>query len=202
MGEVTFSGLRLLTAPGRVMIPRATSEQLVTAAHRHLGDGGARVVDVGTGSGAIAIAIAEACPRAEVWATDTSERAVELARANVRLHRLGGRVHVRAGNLLEPVPGRFDVIAANLPYVPASQAADRPELQAEPFDAVFAPGDGLDPYRRLVDGAASRLVDDGVLLLQLDRRVLAAARDELPALRAALTAPRAEAFEAVAGLAA
>jgi release factor glutamine methyltransferase len=202
MGEVTFSGLRLLTAPGRVMIPRPTSEQLVAAAHRHLGDVGARVVDVGTGSGAIAIAIAEACPRAEVWATDTSEPAVVLARANVRRHRLGDRVHVRAGDLLEPVPGRFDAIVANLPYVSASQAADRPELQAEPFDAAFVPGDGLDPYRRLVDGAASRLADDGVLLFQLDRRVVAAARDELPALRAALTAPRPETFEAVAGLAA
>jgi release factor glutamine methyltransferase len=202
VGEVTFSGLRLLTAPGRVMVPRPTSEQLVAAARRHVGDSSCRVVDVGTGSGAIAVAVAEACPRAEVWAVDTSKRAVALAEANVRRHRLSGRVHVRVGDLLEPVPGRFDVIAANLPYLPASLAAERPELQAEPFDAVFAPGDGLEPYRRLVDGAAGRLADDGVLLFQLDRRVLAAARDELPALRAALTASRAEVFEAVAGVAA
>jgi HemK-like putative methylase len=199
MGQVTFDGLRLLTAPGRVMIPRATSEQLVVAAREHLGEGGARVVDVGTGSGAIALAIAHACPRAHVWATDTSEAAVALARANVRRHRLGGRVHVRLGDLLEPVAGRFDLIAANLPYLAASLAAARPELQAEPFDAVFAPGGGLGPYRRLLDQAASRLADDGVLLFQLHRHVLTAACDELPALRAALTPVP---FQALAGKAA
>jgi ribosomal protein L3 glutamine methyltransferase len=148
------------------------------------------------------------CPQAEVWATDISGDAVALARANVRRHRLGGRIRVRQGDLLAPVPGRFDVIAANLPYVPASAAADRPELASEPFDAVFAAGDGLEPYRRLVDAAASRLTRDGVLLLQLDRRVVSAEREELTALRAALATPwpddrRGEAIiEAVAGKAA
>lgn len=135
------------------MTPRATSEQLVAAAGRHVGGGVLRVADVGTGSGAIAIAIAMACPQAEVWATDSSADAVALACANVQRHRLGGRIRVRQGDLLAPVPGRFDVIAANLPYVPASGAADRPELAADPFDAVFAGGDGLGPYRRLADVA-------------------------------------------------
>ena len=104
--------------------------------------------------------------------------------------------------------GRFDVIAANLPYVPASAAADYPELDAEPFDAVFAAGDGLEPYRRLVDAAVTRLTDSSVLLLQLDRRPVAARRSELPALQAAFAAPRsadlpaAAAVEAIAGKAA
>jgi release factor glutamine methyltransferase len=171
------------------MTPRATTEQLVAAARAHIRDRASRVVDVGTGSGAIAIAIASACPHAEVWATDTSADAVVLARANVRRHRLGARVSVRHGDLLAPVDGRFDVIAANLPYLPASEAADRPDLEAEPFDAVFGAGDGLEPYRRLVRAAASRLTDDGVLLLQLDARLVLAGRNELPALRAALTVP-------------
>lgn len=204
MGEVTFNGLQLVTSPGRVMTPRVTTEQLVAAARARIGNRAARVVDVGTGSGAVAIAIASGCPRAEVWATDTSADAVALARANVRRHQLGDRVFVRQGDLLAPVSGRFDVIAANLPYVPASEAADHPELEGEPFGAVFATGDGLEPSRRLVDAASTRLSDAGVLLLQLDGRVVAARRSELPALRAALPAsrPREAVVEAVAGKAA
>jgi release factor glutamine methyltransferase len=190
------------------MTPRVTTEQLVAAAQAHIGDRVSRVVDVGTGSGAVAIAIANACPQAEVWATDISADAVRLARANVYRHGLGGRVFVHQGDLIAPVAGRFDVIVANLPYVPASAAADYPDLGAEPFDAVFAAGDGLDPTRRLVDAAATRLTDDGVLLLQLDGRLLAARRSELPALRAALAAsrfvelPAAAVIEAIAGKAA
>jgi HemK-like putative methylase len=186
MGEVIFDGLSLLTAPGRVMTPRAASAQLVAAARAQLAERAARVADVGTGSGAIAIAVAIACPDAEVWATDTSDDAVALARANVRRHRLGDRVHVRHGDLLAGVPGPLDLIVANLPYVAASAAAEHPGLAWEPAAAVFAEGDGLGPYRRLVDAAATRLADRGALLLQLDRRVVAASRAELPALRAAL----------------
>jgi release factor glutamine methyltransferase len=183
---VTFSGLALLSAPGRVMIPRPASEQLVAAAVARVGGRRARVADVGTGSGAIAVAIASACPRAEVWATDTSFPALALARANVRRHGLEGRVFVRHGDLLDPVPGHLDVVVANLPYIPASTAGQHADLQAEPFAAVFAPGDGLDPYRRLVVAATTRLAANGVLLLQLYGRLVAATRRELPALQASL----------------
>jgi release factor glutamine methyltransferase len=186
MDEVTFDGLRLLTRPGRVMTPRATSEQLVDAVRRRVGDAPARVVDVGTGGGAIAIGVAVACPQAEVWATDTSERAVALARVNVRRHGLCRRVHIRQGDLLVPVSGQFDVIVANLPYVPAASAPEHPELADEPFDAVFAAGDGRVHYRRLVAAARTRLRADGMLLLQLDRRVLAASLVDLPELAAVL----------------
>ena len=186
---MTFDGLKLLSLPGRVMTPRATSEQLVHAVVAHIGDGPGRVVDVGTGSGAIAVAIANACPLAEVWATDTSRSAVRLACANVLGHGLGSRVHVRRGDLLATVPGQFDVVVANLPYLPASAAEEHPELAGEPFEAVFAGGDGLDRYRRLVNAATTRLVDDGILLLQLDRRLISGRRGELPVLGAALAAP-------------
>jgi release factor glutamine methyltransferase len=189
VGEVTFNGLKLLTSPGVVMTPRPASEQVVAAACARIGDGEARVVDVGTGGGAIAIAIARACRNAEVWATDTSLSAVQLARANVRRHGLVGRVLVRRGDLLAPVPGTFDVIVANLPYVSALSASDHPELEAEPFAAVFAGGDGLDAYRRLIDRAVTRLAHGGVLLLQLDRRLVSADRSELPPLAATLAVP-------------
>src|SRR5215210_8115619 len=176
MGTVMFNGLALVTAPGRVMTPRAPSEQLVTTACARLAERPARVADIGTGSGAIAIAIAIACPNAEVWATDISRSAVTLARANVRRHRLEDRVFVRHGDLLTPVPGCVDLVVANLPYLPVSTMGRDPDLASEPTAAVFAAGDGLDPYRRLVDAAASRLTERGGLLLQLDRRVVAASR--------------------------
>ena len=189
MAKVTFDGLKLLSLPRRVMTPRATSEQLVDAVRSRIGSGSARIVDVGTGSGAIAIAIATACPSAEVWATDISGSAVALACANVRRHGLTGRVHVRRGDLLAPVSGRFDVIVANLPYLPAATAAEHPELAEEPFAAVFASGDGRAHYRRLAEAASVRLTVDGLLLVQLDRRVLAASPEELPAFTDALTPP-------------
>lgn len=187
MGTVTFNGLTLATAPGRVMTPRAASEQLVAAACARLAGRPARLADVGTGSGAIAVAIANVCPNVEVWATDISRAAVALARANVRRHGLEARVFVRYGDLLTPVPGRVDLIVANLPYLAASTAARHPDLASEPTAAVFAAGDGLEPYRRLVDAAARRLTEGGGLLLQLDRRVVEASRSELPALRTALS---------------
>ena len=185
MDLATFNGLVLETAPGHVMTPRPTSERLVAAASERIA-GRARVADVGTGSGALAIAIAAACPRAEVWATDVDERAVTLARVNVLRAGLRDRVVVRRGDLLEPVPVPVDVIVANLPYLAAADAPNHPDLRAEPFGAVFAPGDGLDVYRRLVAAAATKLAPGGTLLFQLHRRVVVANREELPALAEAL----------------
>jgi release factor glutamine methyltransferase len=187
--DAIFYGLPLRTAPGRVMTPRAASEQLVTAARELAGDGVARVVDVGTGSGALAIAIAAALPNAFVWATDTSPDAAALARENARRHGLDGRIAVRQGDLLEPVPGPVDLVVANLPYLPAAEAPFHPDLAAEPDSAVFAPGDGLGPYRRLLEACADRLSPDGAVALQLHRRVFTATRAQLPTLRARLEQP-------------
>lgn len=179
MTEVAFAGLPILTAPGRVMTPREASEQLVAEACSWIGDRPARICDVGTGSGAVALAIARACPEAEVWATDTSRCAVALARTNVRLHGFDDRVFVQHGDLLDPVPGDIDLIVANLPYLPMALAPQRPELAAEPTEAVFAAGDGLDHYRRLLALAPERLSPDGHILLQLHRRVHSFSRSAL-----------------------
>ena len=181
MSEVAFAGLPILTAPGRVMTPRDASEQLVAEARAWVGGGPARICDVGTGSGAIALAIARACPKALVWATDTSRCAVALARTNVRLHGLEDRVFVEHGDLLDPVPGELDLVVANLPYLPIALAPLRPELAGEPADAVFAAGDGLGPYRRLLATTPERLAPDGHLLLQLHRRVHSFSRSALAA---------------------
>src|ERR671936_789035 len=102
----TFHGLDILTAPGRVFTPRATTEALVDAALARIDDRPATVADIGTGTGAIAVAIAVAKP------------AVEVARANARRNGVDSRVHVLHGNLLEPVPDAVDVVVANLPSLP------------------------------------------------------------------------------------
>jgi release factor glutamine methyltransferase len=188
MAYTTFFGLPLVTARGTVMTPRPASEQLVAAALERIGDRPARVVDVGTGTGAIAIAIASAAPAAEVWATDTSPAAVALARANAARHGLDDRVLVRQGNLLEPVPDPIDLVVANLPYLPLFDADRYPDLAVEPESAVFGSGDGLDPYRRLLDACAERLDGDGSVVIQLHRAPLAATVDELWALRARVEA--------------
>jgi len=201
VGIVTFHGLDLIAAAGHVMTPRPASEFLVDVAVAIAGDRPARIADIGTGSGAIAVALAGALPRAEVLATDTGAEAVLLASANVARLRLAERVTVLHGSLLDPLPGAFDLIVANLPYLPLAEASRHPELVGEPRGAVFAPGDGLDAYRALVAASSGRLTADGVLLIQLRRRLLAARRNQLDALGAAL-APSVSSADAVRGLAA
>jgi release factor glutamine methyltransferase len=178
-----FQGLVLATRPGVVMTPRPASERLVETALGVLGGRRATVADVGTGSGAVAVAVAKGAPQVQVWATDTSPAAVAVARENVFRHGLAGRVVVRMGDLLDPVPGSLDLVVANLPYLPAGRREWYPDLTGEPAEAVFAAGDGLAPYRRLINASAERLTSDGMLVIQFRRRVLAAHRDELDALR-------------------
>lgn len=172
MTEVPFCGLRLLADPGRVMTPRPATEALVDVAVRRLGPRPGLVADVGTGSGAVAVALASRAPRARVWATDTNVSAVRLARANVCRHGLGERVSVLHADLLDGVPGELDLVVANLPYLAGRLRTERPELADEPPDAVFAAGDGLGPYRRLVEASRAALAPGGLLAIQLHGRVL------------------------------
>jgi release factor glutamine methyltransferase len=177
----TFGGLELVTSP-LVMTPRETSAGLVACATDHLGGNPGVVVDVGTGSGAIALAVAKAAPHAAVWATDVSAAAVELTRLNARRAGLDNRVAVRQGSLLDPFPGTADVIVANLPYLPLGERRTYPELASEPVSAVFAESDGLGLVRRLVGAARRRLTPDGLLALQVRGRIHAARRPDLHAL--------------------
>jgi release factor glutamine methyltransferase len=177
--ETSFCGLPLLTAPGQVMTPRPATEQLVATAAARIGDRPARVADVGTGTGAIAVSLADAAPRAEIWASDVSAAAVLLARANAHRFGVADRVHAVRGDLLDPLPGELDLIVANLPYLPRGDA--RPELAGEPEQAVYADGDGLGLYRRLFAEAEEKLRPDGALVIQLHRRVFVAERSILRA---------------------
>ena len=168
------------------MTPRPRSLALVERVLAHIGDGQAVVADVGTGSGAIALAIAEGAPRAVVWATDLSSAAVALARRNALRSGVGDRVIVRQGDLLDPVTGRLDVVVANLPYLPWRDRARYPELAGEPEHAVYAVGDGLGLLRRLLAAAAGRLTRRGLVVVQLHGDVLAAPAAEIDRLEATL----------------
>ena len=184
--ETSFYGLPLLTAPGRVFTPRVATERLVDAALDRIDGVPMRVADVGTGSGALAVALAVNRPQVEVWAPDTNDDAVGLARANAEKHGVSDRVHVLRGDLLEPIPCPVDLVVANLPYLSELDRDDR--YDDEPPDAVYAPGDGLDPYRRLLDACREgRLVTPGgTVLIQFHREPLAADCWQLEDLRAAL----------------
>jgi release factor glutamine methyltransferase len=183
--KTTFSQLQLETAPGRVFTPRPTTEALVDAALDRIDGVPMRIADVGTGSGAIAVALAARKPNVEIWATDTNAEAVELARANAERLGVADRVHVLHGDLLDPLPAPVDLIVANLPYLPESEHDAR--YDEEPPDAVYAPGDGLGPYRRLLDACRDgKLETGGTVLLQYQGKPYAADCWQLEDLRARL----------------
>jgi release factor glutamine methyltransferase len=117
-----------------------------------------------------------------------SETAVELTRANIARYGLAQRVHTVQGDLLEAVPGYFDLVVANLPYLPERLRLARAyaDLRADPLSAVFAPADGLGPYRRLLAASEERLTESGALLIQYRRRILQATRSDLGCLLADL----------------
>ena len=131
----------------RVLIPRPETELLVELA---LELGPCSVLDVGTGSGAIALAIAEEIPECEVTATDNSAAALEVARANAKRLGLNGRVHFREGSV--PEGEAFELTLANLPYVADGEWASlQPEIARwEPREALLGGPDGLDPIRALI----------------------------------------------------
>ena len=184
--KTTFYNLDLETAPGRVFTPRRATEQLVEAALERIDGVPLRIADVGTGSGAIAVALAAKKPHVEVWATDSNKDAVDLAQANAERLGVSDRVHVLHGDLLDPLPEPVDLIVANLPYLPESQHDAR--YDDEPDDAIYAPGDdGLDTYRRLLDACREgKLKTGGSVLLQYDRRPYEADCWQLEDLRARL----------------
>jgi len=150
LGRKGFRHLDLIV-DGRVLIPRPETELLVELA---LGLQPASLLDVGTGSGAIALAVADELPHCAVTGTDTSAGALEVARANAERLGLDGRVRFLEGTL--PEGESFDLVLANLPYV---AERDWPSLQPEvtrwePHQALLAGPDGLDAYRSLIPGSA------------------------------------------------
>jgi len=199
VGQREFMGLTF-AVDERVMIPRPETEVLVeivleelkkrehgnpharsagsgrsTGTRCRIQDPGSKIqiVDVGTGSGCIAIALAHRCSQAKVYAIDVSPEALEVARINAARHGVNGQVEFLPGDLLTPLPsqlaGCIDAIVSNPPYVPLAQrgALPREIRDFEPAVAVFIDGDGLAAHRRLIADAPGWLRRSGWLAMEV-----------------------------------
>lgn len=169
-GVQEFWGLPFTVTPD-VLIPRPETEHLVEAAIARMRDHSApRIVDVGTGSGAIAVAITHALPQAQTTATDISEGALVIARQNAGQNRVAERVRWMHGDLLtDLLDEKFDAVVSNPPYVAESERATLASevRDHEPPTALFAGPTGLEIYVRLIPQAERVLVPGGWLLLEI-----------------------------------
>jgi len=174
-GHQEFWGLDLLVSPA-VLIPRPETEHVVETVLELVkeypfdGPGRLKLVDVGTGSGCIALALASELPHGEIHACDISEEALEIARVNAARLALGGRVLFRKSDLLSVYAGEhFDFVISNPPYVGECDA-DKVQKQVREFEpkvAVFSGREGMEIYRRLVPEAHKHLRPGGWLVAEI-----------------------------------
>ena len=174
-GHQEFWGLDLLVSPA-VLIPRPETEHVVETVLDLVKDfppesaGKLRIVDVGTGSGCIALALASELPQAEVHASDISPEALEIARVNAARFAMDSRIRFRKSDLLAAFPlDTFDFVVSNPPYV-GELEADKVQKQVreyEPRIAVFSGEQGLDVYRRLIPQARAALKPGGWLVVEI-----------------------------------
>jgi release factor glutamine methyltransferase len=195
VGVREFWGLDFLVTPA-VLIPRPETEfiveeavKLLSSAELNVGGHGARrirIADIGTGSGCVAVALADECPDCVVVASDVSDAAIDVARANAARHGVAHRVEFVTTSYLDGVPGPFDVITANPPYV---KDRDKPALSAdvrhEPDVALFGGTEGLRDIAGVLEAAAAKLAAHGWLLMEFglgqedDVRALVSAQPRL-----------------------
>jgi len=168
-GVTWFAGHEIRVTPD-VLVPRSPIAELCRNRFKPWIDPERvrRVLDIGTGSGCIAIAAAHALPRARVDATDVSPRALEVARANIRRHRLGRRVRLVRSDVYRALRGRrYDIIVSNPPYVPAAELRRLPqEFRSEPRLGLQAPRRGLAVIERILAGARRHLKPQGILVVE------------------------------------
>jgi ribosomal protein L3 glutamine methyltransferase len=184
LGEAWFAGLKF-AVDERVLVPRSPLAEVIERGFAPWcavapGD---RILDIGTGSGCIAIAAAHYCSGTLVDATDVSRDALAVAARNVELHGLADRVRLFEADLFPPGAERYRVIVSNPPYVPEAEvAALPPEYRHEPAIGLASGVTGFDAAERIVRGAAARLTPDGVLFLELGAgaEAFAAAHPRLP----------------------
>ncbi|MBN2463502.1 MAG: peptide chain release factor N(5)-glutamine methyltransferase [Dehalococcoidia bacterium] len=159
----------------RVLIPRPETELLVDMALEFARSSSTYpvrpllIADIGTGCGAIATSLAINIPQSEIYATDVSPSALEVARLNCECHNVTDRITLLQGNLLEPLSGPVDLIVANLPYIKSSELANlSPEIiQFEPSLAIDGGESGLDYISQLLKQAGGRINTGGCLLLEI-----------------------------------
>ncbi|HEU4616962.1 MAG TPA: 50S ribosomal protein L3 N(5)-glutamine methyltransferase [Gammaproteobacteria bacterium] len=169
IGEAWFAGLPF-HVDRNVLVPRSPLAEIIERGFEpwvSLAPGD-RVLDVGTGSGCIAVAAAHYCPEVEVDATDVSEAALALAARNAARHGVSDRVHLHAADLFPDRGGPYRVIISNPPYVPAGAVETLPaEYRAEPELGLVGGPAGVEQAERLVRGARHRLTPDGVLIVEV-----------------------------------
>jgi release factor glutamine methyltransferase len=167
-GEQEFFGLRFEVSPA-VLIPRPETEHLVEAVlERFAREQEVRILDVGTGSGAIAVALAHALPYSRVTAVDLFPAALELARRNAERHGVVDRLILLTSDLLAAVGcADFDAVVANPPYVAAGEVLEQQVANYEPHSALYAGPTGLEIYERLIPQADRVLKPGGWLMLEI-----------------------------------
>mgnify|MGYP004632673525 CR=1 FL=1 len=165
LGETEFMGLTFHVEPG-VLIPRADTEILVEKALKVMPPN-ARVLDIGTGSGAIAVSLARLGQAARVTAVDVSDKALEIARKNAENN--GADVEFVKSDCFSALQGRkYDMIVSNPPYISDEEMQTlMPEVRQEPELALFGGGDGLDFYRKIIQGAKEHLCGGGQLFFEI-----------------------------------
>jgi len=185
-GHQEFWGMDLIVTPA-VLIPRPETEHVIETVLACVGRAPSpaallRIVDVGTGSGCIALALAKGLPGAEIHATDISAAALEIARANAARHQLEDRIQFHQADLLQGLGrGEFDFVVSNPPYVGDSEA-DQVQLEVrkyEPRNAVFAGATGLEVIERLIPQARESLKPEGWLVMEISGTIADGVRDLL-----------------------
>lgn len=178
LGEKEFWSLPLAVRPG-VLVPRPETELLVERTLEHFAaDAGFNALDLATGSGAVALAIAHDRPRCRMTATDVSPVAIETTRANAARLGLGARIEALQGAWYEPVAGRsFDLIVSNPPYIAADDPRVEPGVRRyEPAEALFSGPTGLEALQAIVADATRHLCKGGWLIVEHGDRQGAAVR--------------------------
>jgi release factor glutamine methyltransferase len=173
-GSREFYGMDFSVTP-HVLVPRQETELLVDLAIERLGDTKTpetpRALDIGTGTGCVALAIAAHVPQAQVHSVDASAEALIVATRNREAHGLAERVTLHSGDLLSPFvddAGRWDLIVSNPPYIPSAVIDTlAPEVRAEPRMALDGGPDGLDPTRELLKQAHGLLAEHGTVLIEI-----------------------------------
>jgi release factor glutamine methyltransferase len=177
-GHQEFWGMDLIVSPA-VLIPRPETEHVVEAVLSLSPGAGLRIIDVGTGSGCIALALAKELPLAEIHAADTSPAALEVARANAARHGLESRIQFHQTDLLRGFePNAFDLVVSNPPYVGESEE-DEVQLEVrkhEPRNAVFAGPTGVEVIERLIPQAHVALKPGGFLIMEMSGTIAEAVK--------------------------
>ena len=187
-GYREFYGLELMVSPA-VLVPRQETESLVEKAIEFLQNNNTNgirtIVDVGTGSGAIAIAISSQLPLAKIYATDKYSSALAVARTNVKRQRARPNIQLIQCDLLIGLREKFDMIVSNLPYIPTDDIPQLPlEVQAEPIQALDGGSDGLALIARLIEQAPQYLKSHGYLCIEVSPQqvpdILSMAHSSMP----------------------